>query len=119
MPLKLIEDKKLQKLADTKDAYALRDASDFAYDFDVNDPDDCCGLTVHGLEAGLELAEKVNEIRVRYNITKEVVIVRISFPDYVEDDGLAVFVGTKAMIKERISALAANDEDEGEDEDDE
>jgi hypothetical protein len=110
----LIQNEQLQQVADRKESQDIKDIADHTYEFDTNDPYDCRSLVEAGLDVGLKLAklaqrrrqQLINRDPVVWQLAKpKVRVFLINFPDYVDDDGLAIFVGTEDQVKGRLDAL--------------
>ncbi len=99
--------KRLQAIAATKEPSAVAGAADYHYQFDVNDAENCVGLVKEGLRAGLRLAKMARRFRKRAP-KAEIQIFLVTYPEYVDDDGQAWYVGTEESVAARLSELKDN-----------
>jgi hypothetical protein len=100
----LVVDKELQAIADKKDANKIREAANETLILDVNDCDDDVGSRVDGIEIGLKLAAKARKLQ-RQTVGRKVRVFKLTFSDYDDDDGIAIFVGTKESVREQLEKL--------------
>ena len=97
---------RLQAIADTRDADSIQQASVTNYTFDVNDGDDCSELFEDGLKTGFKLATTYRRERKAHG--DKVKLFKVTFPEYVDDDGKAWFIGTEDQIATVLESLPAD-----------
>ncbi len=109
-----VEDPDIQALVDSVahgHLALLQAETDAAYTLDVNDCESSTSWE-EGLEAGLNVASLLmSYCRLHTQVgerSREAQIFRATFPDYVEDGGVALFVGTKEEVMARISKLVGD-----------
>jgi hypothetical protein len=89
-------DEELQAIASKKSGADVMNAADTWFALDVDDCDDYVGGQVGGVEVGLELAAKAMRYQEFFKIT---------FGDYGDEDGIAIFVGSRNQVKAKLEAL--------------
>jgi polygalacturonase len=94
----LAVDEELQAIADEKDADKISEAADVTLVLDGDDS------TIDGIVTGLKLAAKAQKLQ-RQTVGKKVMIFKITFSEYVDDDGIAIFVGAKESVRKRLKKL--------------
>jgi hypothetical protein len=103
--MEVVESQRLQEIASRKDSEAIKEEANVVYIFDTEDPYSCGETFQKGVESGLKLAEFLTDA----DLASDAKVFKINFPDYVDADGIAYFVGNEEEIASLLSSLEDDD----------
>lgn len=98
----------LQSHFNDSDQERMKNEANRVITLDVCDCDDSVGDQVSGIDAGMELYELMLEVR-KIKGNEKAGIYKLTFDDYADDDGIALFVGTEEGLTALFLANPSQD----------